>query len=174
MTTLSDTELLRRYAADGDEAAFAELVRRYLNLVYFAALRQVGGDAHRAEDVAQSVFTLLARKASTLTGHQTLAGWLHTTTRFTASEAMRAERRRQAREQEAHTMHELSIDSASDADWERMRLVIDEALGELGESDREAVLLRFFANLPFAEMGAKLKLSEIGRASCRERVCQYV
>ena len=69
----ADSELLCRYAANRDEAAFAELVRRYLNLVYFAALRQVGGDAHRAEDVAQHVFTLLARKASALTGHQSLA-----------------------------------------------------------------------------------------------------
>ena len=155
-----DSELLRRYVGTRDEAAFAELVRRYLNLVYFAALRQVGGDAHRAEDVTQNVFTLLARKASALTRHQTLAGWLHTTTRFAASEALRTERRRLAREQEAHTMHELSTDPAANADWEQLRPVIDEALNDLGDADREAVLLRFFANLPFAEMGAKLNLSE--------------
>ncbi len=69
---------------------------RYLNLVYFAALRQVGGDVHRAEDVAQQVFTRLARKASALSGRQTLAGWLHTTTRFAAREIKRTERRRLA------------------------------------------------------------------------------
>jgi len=155
-----DPELLRRYAAQHDEAAFAELVRRYLNLVYFAALRQVGGDAHRAEDVTQNVFTLLARKASALTRHQTLAGWLHTTTRYVASEALRTERRRLARESEAHTMHELLNGTASDHEWERLRPVIDEALNDLGDADREAVLLRFFANQSFAEVGAKLNLSE--------------
>ncbi|MSU23121.1 MAG: sigma-70 family RNA polymerase sigma factor [Opitutus sp.] len=155
-----DPELLRCYAERRDESAFTELVRRYLNLVYFAALRQVGGDAHRAEDVAQNVFTLLARKASSLTRHQSLAGWLHTTTRFAASEALRTERRRLARESEAHTMHELFNGSASDHEWERLRPVIDEALNDLGAADREAVLLRFFANLSFTDVGAKLNLSE--------------
>jgi len=95
--TADDSVLLERFVATRDEAAFAELVRRYLNLVYFAALRQVGGDTHRAEDVAQNVFTRLAQKAASLTRHQALAGWLHTTTRFAASEAMRAERRRTSR-----------------------------------------------------------------------------
>ena len=89
MSTETDAELLRRYADGGSEAAFAELVRRHLNLVYFAALRQVGGDAHRAEEVAQSVFTDLARKARTLTAHATLTGWLHTSTRFAAAKARR-------------------------------------------------------------------------------------
>ena len=157
-----DAELLHLYAANRDEAAFAELVRRYLNLVYFAALRQVGGDAYGAEDVAQNVFTLLARKASALSRHQTLAGWLHTTTRFAASEAMRTERRRLAREQEAHTMHELfpGSDPTAHADWERLRPIIDEALGDLGAADREAVLLRFFAGLPLAAIGVRLNVSE--------------
>ncbi|MBI4622724.1 MAG: sigma-70 family RNA polymerase sigma factor [Verrucomicrobia bacterium] len=149
-----------RHASQSTKCRRRRQTWHYLNLVYFAALRQVGGDAHRAEDVTQTVFALLARKASSLTRHQTLAGWLHTTTRFTASEALRAERRRLAREQEAHTMHELSTDSAAGHEWEQLRPVIDDALGELREPDREAVLLRFFANLPFAEVGAKLNLSE--------------
>ena len=74
----ADAELLRRYVEDRSETAFAELVRLHLNLVYFAALRQVGGDAHRAKDVAQAVFTDLARKARSLTDRATLTGWLHT------------------------------------------------------------------------------------------------
>src|SRR5882724_9771270 len=47
---MNDSELLRRYAEDASEEAFAELVRRHLHLVYAAAWRQTG-DAHRAEDV---------------------------------------------------------------------------------------------------------------------------
>lgn len=155
-----DLEPLRRYAKTGDESAFAELVQRYLKLVYFAALRQVGGDTHRAEDVTQTVFTLLARKASSLTQHQSLAGWLHTTTRFSASKATRTERRRIAREQEAHTMHELTTGSTPDDECDRLRPVLDEVLGELSAPDREAVLLRFFASLSFAEVGAKLHVAE--------------
>ena len=69
-----DAELLRRYAEEKSEAAFAELVRRHLDLVYSTALRQLAGDTHLAQDVAQSVFTDLARKAPSLAGRAALAG----------------------------------------------------------------------------------------------------
>ena len=58
----NDIELLRRYVFDRSEAAFTDLVRQHIALVYSAALRQTGGDAHLAEDVTQEVFTDLARK----------------------------------------------------------------------------------------------------------------
>jgi DNA-directed RNA polymerase specialized sigma subunit len=45
-----DGDLLRRYAESGSEEAFAELVRRHLNLVFSAALRQVNGDAQLAQE----------------------------------------------------------------------------------------------------------------------------
>lgn len=157
---MDDAALLRRYAEERSEAAFAELVRRYVNQVYFAALRQVSGDAHRAEDVTQAVFTLLARKAASLAGRPTLAGWLYTTTRFVANETRRAERRRQVREQEAHAMQELAAESAPAADWDRLRPVIDDVMNELNQHDREAVLLRFFHGRPFAEIGAALRVTE--------------
>src|SRR5688500_2910236 len=95
-----DAELIRRYACARDEDAFSELVRRHRGLVYQAALRQVGGDAHLAHDVAQSVFTDLARKAGQLQGRAVLAGWLYTSTRFAAAQVVRAERRRRGREAE--------------------------------------------------------------------------
>src|SRR5688500_244351 len=146
----ADTELLRRYVEQRSEAAFAELVRLHLNLVYFAALRLLGGDAHRAQDVAQTVFTDLARKAATLTHRPTLTGWLHTSTRFAAAKVRRAEFSRQQRHLEAETMHALlENDPNSAADWERLRPMIDDLVHELGERDREAVLLRFFENQPF-------------------------
>ncbi len=155
-----DAELLRCYAENRAEDAFAELVRRHVNLVYSCALRQVNGDAHLAQDVTQVVFTDLARKAATLAGHRVLAGWLFTSTRFAAAKIVRGERRRHTREQEAQTMNEILHDSAEKLDWERVRPVIDEALGELGEADREAVLLRFFEGRDFASVGAKLSLAE--------------
>jgi DNA-directed RNA polymerase specialized sigma24 family protein len=92
-----DAELLRRYAEEGCEDAFAELVGRHIDLVYHAALRQLGGDAHRAKDVSQAVFALVARKAHALSRHGALAGWLHTTTRLTARRVIRNEQRRLAR-----------------------------------------------------------------------------
>ena len=82
MDQADDAELLRRYATNRSEEAFVELVRRHLNLVYRSALRQANGDTHRAEDVAQAVFTQLARKAGSLAQHPRLVGWLYTTTHY--------------------------------------------------------------------------------------------
>ena len=158
---IDDAELLRRYAREGAQDAFAELVRRHLDLVYSVALRQVNGDAHLAADAAQMVFGDLARKASVLAGHRVLAGWLFTSARYAAAKLVRGERRRQAREQEAHLMQELSPDDpAAHIDWQRVRPVLDEAIGELNDHDREAILLRFFEGRDYASIGTRLKLAD--------------
>lgn len=153
-----DAELLSRYAQTRDEAAFAELVQRYLALVYHAAQRQVG-DVHRAEEVAQEVFTRLARKASGLTSHTSLAGWLHATTRLVALEVLRTEHRRRAREQEAFLMNE-AMSGGRDPEWARIRPALDEALGELAADDREVVLWRYFLGLSWREIGVRLGAAE--------------
>jgi len=155
---MDDSTLLRRYARDRSEGDFAELVRRHLNLVYSAALRQVNGDTHLAQDVTQLVFTDLARKAATLAGHRVLAGWLFTSTRFAAAKLVRGEQRRRTREQENPLMPES--DPTAALDWERVRPVLDEALGEMDERDREAILLRYLEGCDYAQVGAKLALSD--------------
>lgn len=156
-----DSELLRCYAETRSEAAFAELVRRHLDLVYFSSLRRCGGDSHRAEDVAQQVFTELARRAASLGHHTSLVGWLYTTTRNLSAKAVRAEQSRRAREQAAHLMNEAdSTSSDAAADWERLRPELDHVLDLLPERDRDAILLRFFGNRPFAEIGRVLKVSD--------------
>src|SRR5258708_4179229 len=132
-----DSELLRRYIEEKSEAAFSELVQRHLGLVYHAALRQCGGDTHRAQDVAQTVFTDLARKAEKLARRPVLAGWLYTSTRYAASQAVRSEVRRQAREEAAHAMSEI-LSNTESAEWGRRRPAIDDALHTLGEREREA------------------------------------
>ncbi|MES2697966.1 MAG: sigma-70 family RNA polymerase sigma factor [Verrucomicrobiota bacterium] len=158
---IDDTELLRRYALEGDEAAFAELVERYAGLVYGAALRQLDGAAHRAEDVTQSVFADLARKARTLTGRGDLTGWLYTSAHFAAAKLKRSEQRRQAREQGAQLMHEIEADAAGEKGaWDQVRPVLDEVLLALPERDREALLLRFFHGRRLAEVGRALQVSE--------------
>jgi RNA polymerase sigma factor (sigma-70 family) len=155
-----DAALLRRYAEDRSEAAFAELVRRHLSLVYAVALRQCGGNAHLAQDVAQRVFTDLARKAAALASRPVLSGWLHRATQFAATDVVRAERRRRIREQEAHAMQELTRRPGAEPDWDRLRPVLDQAVNELGERDRDAVMLRFIEGRAFADIGAVLRLSE--------------
>ncbi len=157
---IEDAELLRRYAADRSEAAFAELVQRHLALVYSVARRQVEPDRHLAEDVAQKVFADLARKAGALSRHPVLTGWLYRSTQFTAIDLVRSERRRRAREQEAQTMQEIMNDSGAQPEAEKLRPVLDQAMGELGERDRDAVMLRFYEGRPFAEVGRKLQLTD--------------
>ncbi len=154
-----DAQLLRDYAETRSEAAFAELVRRHVNLVHSAALRQVNGDAHLAQDVTQLVFADLARKAGEVARHRVLAGWLFTSTRFASAKLVRGERRRQAREWEAHTMNEMLGETTAKVDWERVRPVLDETLAELAEADREAILLRYFEGRDFADIGERLSLS---------------
>lgn len=158
---MTDAELLQRYVRDRSETAFAELVQRHVTLVYSAALRQLGGDAHLAQDVAQDVFTALARKARQLSGRASIAGWLYLGTHHAAAQTVRALQRRRVREQEAHVMHEIlaSENGGVRDDWARVRPVLDEAMRQLGETDREAVLLRYFARRPFEEIGAALNLS---------------
>jgi RNA polymerase sigma factor (sigma-70 family) len=160
MPMTEDAELLRRYVAGKSEEAFAELVRRHLDLVYSTALRRLAGDTHLAQDVAQSVFAALARKAPLLTGRATLAGWLYLGAHHAAAQAVRGEQRRRNREQEAHIMHDQLSSSVPTTDWDRVRPVLDAALRELNDADREAVLLRYFERRPFADIGAALQLGE--------------
>ncbi len=155
-----DCELLRCYAETRSDSAFAELVQRHLNLVYSAALRQVHGNAHLAQDVAQSVFTDLARKAGSLSRRAVLTGWLYTSVHFAAAKAVRSEQRRSTHEWEASTMRELLHDPEPEPDWDQLRPVLDAAMHELKDIDREALLLRYFENRQFAEVGAQLGLSE--------------
>ena len=162
-----DAELLRRYAEDRSEAAFAELVHRHVRLVYSASLRRVGRDTHLAEDVTQKVFADLARKAASLSGRASLSGWLYVSTHVATAEVVRTERRRKAREAAAHTMQTLLDDSTPPPEWNHLRPELDEAIVTLRDEDREAIALRFFEQRSFAEVGAALRLSE---EAARKRV----
>ncbi len=157
-----DSELLSRYARTRSEDVFAELVRRHVNLVYSAALRQVNGDAHLAQDVAQTVFADLARKAGSLARRESLTGWLYTSAHFAAAKITRTENRRRLREDKF--MREPTNESCAGVSpanvWEKIRPALDDAMHELKESDREAVLLRYFENRSFIEVGAKFGLNE--------------
>ncbi len=164
-----DAELLSRYAADQSEAAFAELTRRHLDLVHSAALRLMNGDVHAAEDVTQQVFTEVARQAKRLARHPALVGWLYTTTRQMASRRNRTEHRRQAREQEAHMMNQLLHDDPPATDWNQLRPVIEDAMHELNDRDRHAVLLRYFQNKSHLEVAATLNLTESAARMCVDR-----
>ena len=160
---MDDSILLRNYLAERSQAAFTELVQRHLPFVYRSALRQTEGNSALAEELTQATFVLLARKATSLMKHPTLAGWLHTTVYFAASEAKRSERRRRKHEQEATRMSELTELPGTDApspDWSRVQPLLDETLLRLDPRDRDAIILRFLENRPFGEIAARLAVKE--------------
>jgi DNA-directed RNA polymerase specialized sigma24 family protein len=96
-----DMALVREYAAHQSVPAFETLVTRYVHLVHSAAVRQVD-DPHLAEEVTQAVFIILARKAGSLGPKTILPSWLHRAACFVAADALKVQRRRARREQEAH------------------------------------------------------------------------
>lgn len=161
---MDDWQLLRSYAGDDSQDAFTEIVRRHLNLVYSAALRQVR-DPELARDVTQLVFANLARCAKSLKRKGTLAGWLYRDASFTSRDTLRRERRRVVREQEAVAMQEVEMSP----DWPRIKPRLDAALGQLGETDRDAVLLRFFEQRSLKEIGSALGMEE---DAARKRVAR--
>ena len=147
-------KLLAEYATNGSEEAFRELVTRYLNFVYSTAVRLMNGDTHRAEDVAQTVFADLARRAATLSQDALLGGWLHRRTCHVAASTMRSERRRQNRERQAAEMN-IQPDP-SEASFEQIAPVLDEAINQLGAEDRAAITLRFFEGRDLHSVGEAL------------------
>ncbi|HEX3731173.1 MAG TPA: sigma-70 family RNA polymerase sigma factor [Opitutaceae bacterium] len=157
---MTDRELLRQYAEHGSQDAFRELVRLRIGFVLAAARRQTGGNAALAEEVTQSVFIDLARKAGGLGRHEALLGWLFTSTRFTATKAMRSERRRLAREHRAYLMNLSDQAAAPEVSPEAFRPLLDEALQQLSPGDRSALFLRFFGGCSLAEVGRALGTSE--------------
>ncbi len=164
----TDHALLRDYAVEHSELAFAELVSRYIDLVYSTALRSLR-DPDLARDVAQDVFTALAKKAHSLSARVVLSGWLYQATRYASAKILRAERRRGAREREAIAMDDPSANAC--ADWERLVPELDAAIGHLGNLDRDAVLLRFFHGKDFKTVGATLGVSE---GAAKKRVARAI
>ena len=152
-----DIALLKEYAESHSEAAFTALVERHVNLVYSAALRSVG-DTHAAQEIAQAVFIILARKAKSLGEKTALSGWLYQTARLTAANYLRGEIRRQHREQEAYM--QSTLDESAPEAWPQLAPLLDDAMGRLGEKDRNAIVLRFFENKNLSEVGAALGASE--------------
>ena len=153
---MSDHDLLQRYARTGDQAAFTELVARHLNLVFSAARRQVR-PPQLVEDVTQSVFLDLARRARGFPSGQPLASWLHVVTRRTAIDALRRESRRRAREQ---TASEIAAMQTPDSTWSHIAQLPDEAVAALPDSDRTALVLRFFENKSLRDIGTALGTNE--------------
>jgi RNA polymerase sigma factor (sigma-70 family) len=154
---MDDNALLREYVEHRSEKAFAELVSRHIDLVYSTALRIVQG-ADLAEDVSQSVFVELARKAGSIRSGNALPGWLYRVTRCRAANAVRSDRIR--REHEMEAMNMIPTNPESPATWEAILPHLDEAMHDLDHEDQNAIVQRYFQGRSWREVGATLKLSE--------------
>src|SRR5205809_5781278 len=150
--TTSDLDLLKEYAGRNSEEAFATLVKRHLNLVYSAAMRQVRSP-QLAEEVSQSVFSDMAQNANKLRPGTILTAWLYQVTRRTAIDVVRREARRQSRERIAQ---EISDMNPTSSDWTLVEPLLEEAMEALDEKDRGAILLRYFENKSLREVGQVL------------------
>lgn len=167
MNEESDIELLQEYARTKSESAFAELVSRHVSLVYSVALRQVR-DPHLAEDITQTVFLILARKAPSLSPNTILPGWLCRTARFAAAKAWTLRQRREHREQEAYMQQSLHDSARETAEnWREIEPHLEAALAQLGAKDHDALVMRYFQGQPFQQVAAALGSSE---ASAKMRV----
>ncbi len=155
-----DKTLLKEFVRNESQAAFETLVSRYTSLVYNSAQRRVGAD--HAQDITQAVFIILANKAESLSKRNVLniAGWLFTTTRYASLQAMRSEKRRRIREDNATTEQTIMSASTDEPLWEDISPNLDAAIDTLSSKDRQAIVLRFFKQASHADIGQALGVRE--------------
>jgi RNA polymerase sigma factor (sigma-70 family) len=156
---MTDSEALKAYVLTASNAAFTDLVRRHVDVVYSAALRQTR-QTHLAEDATQAVFMVLARKARTIHDPAVLPGWLVRAARYSAMNALKLEARRRRHEQRAAAMAPTSFASESSCEQGDIKCTLDRHLSKLGETDRSAVVLRFLHGKSVREVSVDLNVSE--------------
>src|SRR5437660_6358758 len=154
-----DFELLQRFTRDGEQSAFADVVRRHLDLVFATALRKVE-DSGAAQEIAQNVFAALARKAWQFAPDDSLPAWLHRTALLEAKHWLRGELRRRRREQTAAELGTTMKTPDEQPALRALMLLLDDALLSLREKDRTALILRYYENQPLRELGASLGVRE--------------
>ena len=154
----------RRVSREGSESAFRTLVERHSGWVYAAAFRQLR-DANLAEDATQAVFVLLCQRAKKMKPEQKLSGWLFVTLGYTVKSILRSRERRQRHEKVAAMERPTAYSPPPLADD------LDVAVARLSESDRMAILLRFYQGLEFALVARRLGVSE---EAAKKRVTRAV
>ncbi|MGK0190013.1 MAG: RNA polymerase sigma factor (sigma-70 family) [Verrucomicrobiales bacterium] len=152
--TMDEIKQLKSYVEDDDQQAFKAIVDDYVGLVFGIALRRTG-NRQDAEDITQKVFEILPRKATNgLKIKRSLSSWLYQTTLLQSSSIMRSNRSRKRRMEECAMRY--SIDEGGRSVWSEVFPYLDEAMGKLTASDRDLLLLRFFAGKSFGEISLEL------------------
>lgn len=163
---MDDWTQLADYTERGEERAFAAIVARHVGLVYGAAFRQLN-NAAQAEEVTQMAFLALAQNARKLNRRSSMATWLYSTASHKAIDLLRSETARTRREQAHATIMQEDSNNDPEAVWSEIAPVLEEAMRTLGETDRTAVLLRYFEERPLRDVSEQLGMSEV---ATRKRV----
>lgn len=153
---MSDNELLRHFNATGNASSFKEIVARHAHLIYSVAYR-ITRSTHTAEDVTQGVFLDLLRRARSLGPDVCIVAWLHVVARRASIDVVRRAVSRAAREKASSELFDGVGDTMP---WSAIEPVIDEAVESLPQRDRVAILMRFFEDKSFREIGRELGVSE--------------
>jgi RNA polymerase sigma factor (sigma-70 family) len=148
-----DGELLAAFVARRDEGAFATLLERHGPLV-LGVCRQVLGDAHDAEDAFQATFLVLARKAASVRGHESLAAWLHRVAVNVSRTARLSAARRRAHERQA-VPRARAVPAADEAvrDWQP---ILHEEVARLPHKYRVPVVLCYLEGKTHGEAARQL------------------
>jgi RNA polymerase sigma factor (sigma-70 family) len=173
----TDGQLLARFVAGRDEAAFAALVRRHGPLV-LGVCRRVLRHAQDAEDAFQATFLVLARKAASVRKREAVGSWLYGVAYRTALEARCLNARRWARERQVAEMPEREVEAREAPDW---RPLLDHELSQLPEWLRAPLVLCDLQGQSRKDAARQLRLPEgtlssrlaRGRALLARRLARY-
>lgn len=172
-----DEELLRRFAAGGDEAAYAALVDRHGPMVFDVCRSLLRNDAD-AEDAFQATFVVLARKASSIRKAASLASWLHGVAHRTALKARASFASQRRHESQAGRPE---ADPVDDRSWSEVRLLVHRELARLARRYQDPLVLCYLEGRSQAEAADCLGLSrgtlrrrlEAGRRVLRARLLRH-
>jgi RNA polymerase sigma factor (sigma-70 family) len=170
---IGDRELLDRFVATRNEAAFAELVQRHSGTVW-SVCRQMLRREHDAEDTFQDVFVVLARSAGTIRNREAVGSWLYGVAYRTAMRARRsADRRRESEQQGAELQGAES--PSSEAALRELQEILNEEVERLAERYRSSFILCCLAGLSKSDAARALGCKEgtvSGRATRARQLLQ--
>ncbi len=136
----TDAELLTRFVADGEDAAFSVLVQRHGPMV-MAVCRRVCGDAHLAEDAFQATFMVLAQRARSIRKMGFLAGWLHAVAQRLAGKAKVRHKMAAMDRRPPGVIDMRQSEPLDELTLQEVRTVLDEAISSLPEKYRTPIVL---------------------------------
>jgi HlyD family secretion protein len=153
---VSDSELLRRFATERDEASFELLMWRHAGIVLHVC-RQVLRDEQSTEDAFQATFLILARKAGSIGRRESLGSWLYRVAHRIAIKSQAQRQKRMTVERESERLDSVAAPASTDnADEREQRRIIAEEVQRLSANYRAAIVACYFEGKSLEEAGHQL------------------